>query len=500
MTLDLAAADRAATLRRTKLRFGAKTVYGLGNVVDGLSMMSLNTFQFFYLTAVCGLSNSLAGLAVSLALVVDGIGDPLVGALSDNSSSRIGRRHPFMLAGLAPMALGLGLLFSTPRALTGWSLFAYAFATTVMVRVAHSLFNLPYAALGAELSDDYAERISIVATRIFFTVLSQVGCLILGQGVFMGGAGGLLKRAAYAPFGWTMGALTFAGGLACILGTLNTLGRLHPTSRPEGHLGLKLLRDAAEVIRNPAFLILFLCMVAAFTGLGTAIALTLHMNTYFWALPPNVILAALLAAPAGILLSVFITGPLVERVEKRLVVLIGLGVISAVLLGLPLLKIFGLIPPKGPVLYAILILNGFLISGLIIGAITIAFQAMMADAADAHEYQFGTRQEGLFYAGLNFAVKAAGGLGALIAGVGLDIIHFPVNLAAHPGAAAAIPPETVRNLGLIYGVVGAGMLGLATVIFGFYRLDRGEHQRIQTVLEGRRKAAAEAQAAEAPAV
>ncbi len=498
MTLDLAAADRAATLRRVPLSFGIKAVYGLGNVVDGLSMMSLGTFQFFYFTAVCGLSNSLAGLAVSLALVVDGIGDPLVGALSDNARSRIGRRHPFMLGGLLPMAFGLGLLFSIPQELTGWPLFAYAFATTVMVRVAHSLFNLPYAALGAEMSDDYAERISIVATRIFFTVLSQVGCLLLGNGVFMSGAGGLLKRAAYTPFGWSMGALTFVAGLACILGTLPTLGRLHPTTLPHGNLGLKLLRDAAEVIRNPAFLVLFFCMTAAFTGLGTAIALTLHMNTYFWALPPNIILIVLLSSPAGILVSVFITGPLVERVEKRLVVLIGLGAISAALLGLPLLKIFGLIPDKGPVVNGILIANAFLIAGLIIGTITIAFQAMMADAADAHEYQFGTRQEGLYYAGLNFAVKAAGGLGALIAGVGLDIIHFPVNLAAHHGAAAAIPTATVNNLGLIYGVCGGGMLGLATLIFGFYRLDRGEHRRIQTALEQRRKAAADAAAADAP--
>ena len=239
-----------------------------------------------------------------------------------------------------------------------------------------------------------------------------------------------------------MGALTFIGGLACILGTLPTLGRLHPITLPHENLGPgKLLRDAAEVLRNPAFLVLFFCMTAAFTGLGAAIALTLHMNTYFWALPPNIILIVLLAAPPGILLSVFVTGPLVERVEKRLVVLIGLGLISAGLLGLPLLRIFNLIPAKGPVLNGILIANAFLIAGLIIGMITIAFQAMMADAADAHEYKFGTRQEGLYYAGLNFAVKAAGGLGALVAGVGLDVIHFPVNLAAHPGAAAAIPPE-----------------------------------------------------------
>ena len=55
----------------------------------------------------------------------------------------------------------------------------------------------------------------------------------------------------------------------------------------------------------------------------------------------------------------------------------------------------------------------------------VAHPAMMADAADEHEMLFGARREGLYFAGLGFASKAASGLGQVAAGFALDALHFP---------------------------------------------------------------------------
>jgi GPH family glycoside/pentoside/hexuronide:cation symporter len=121
----------------------------------------------------------------------------------------------------------------------------------------------------------------------------------------------------------------------------------------------------------------------------------------------------------------------------------------------------------------------------------ISFQSMMADAADEHEFIFGTRREGLYYAGLNFSAKAASGLGALVAGVLLDLIHFPTNLAAHGGIGIHIPETVLRNLGLIYGPVVATIYAVATVIFLGYRLDRSAYAKIQAGLDKRRQAVAD---------
>ena len=117
-------AAHAAALKRTgQVGVGLKTIYGSGNVVDGMSAYVFGTFLFFYFTAVCGLSGSQTGVALFLALVIDAVADPLIGSISDNSGSRFGRRHPFMIASALPIAIMFGLLFSIPASLSGWPLF-----------------------------------------------------------------------------------------------------------------------------------------------------------------------------------------------------------------------------------------------------------------------------------------------------------------------------------------------------------------------------------------
>ena len=224
---EAGAAQRAAELRRTKLGFGLLAAYGSGALVDSVANAALGTFLMFYLTLVCGLSNSLAGLSLFVGLVIDALADPLVGALSDNTTSKLGRRHPYMLGSALPLALLLAMLFSIPTGLAGWGLFAYVTLVSIGLRVSHSLNNLPYVALGAELSDDYNERTRVVASRFLFSGVGAAAVITLGTRVFMGGPDGLYHRAAYVPFGWTCALLIALRRFIAGFGTLgSTLGRL----------------------------------------------------------------------------------------------------------------------------------------------------------------------------------------------------------------------------------------------------------------------------------
>src|SRR5215467_13722003 len=96
--------------RRTRLTVLQKTTYGSGALADGMASAALG-FLFFYMTAVCGLSGTLAGASLVIALLVDSVADPMIGSLSDNTSTPFGRRHPWMLLAVLPLALSLGLLF-----------------------------------------------------------------------------------------------------------------------------------------------------------------------------------------------------------------------------------------------------------------------------------------------------------------------------------------------------------------------------------------------------
>ena len=64
-----------------------------------------------------------------------------------------------------PIAVGLYLVFSPPPWPGGNLLLAWLFGTVVITHVSMSLFVVPWTALYAEFSDDYAERTTIVTWR-----------------------------------------------------------------------------------------------------------------------------------------------------------------------------------------------------------------------------------------------------------------------------------------------------------------------------------------------
>jgi len=470
--------------RSGRLGFGMLAAYGSGSMVQDTINYGLNTLLLFYLTIICGLSGSAAGLALGVALVVDSFVDPLVGSLSDNSRSRHGRRHPWMLFSAIPLVAAFVMLFSIPAGLTGVGLFAWALAALFAVRIGISGFAVPYVALGAELSDDYAERSTIVASRVLFTVVAQAAGAFLAFGVFMKGAGGQMHRDAYPPFALSVGALVLIAAAVSTFGTLGARGRLHAAPPTRGAAMGRLFAEVAEVFRNPSFRILFTACLILFIGLGAAAALTLHANTYFWKLPSRAILLLTLCYAVGILVGVFIAGFMGRVLEKRVIALIGIGLIGLCQLVPALLKVAGVIPPSA---YFPTLMLSHTLSGVGASASLIGFQSMMADAADEHEVLFGARREGLYFAGLSLAAKASSGVGALIAGVVLDLISFPSGVGSSGVAAHAIPADAIRNLGLLYGPGASVITALSVITLLGYRRGRADHAEVRDTLIRRRE-------------
>jgi GPH family glycoside/pentoside/hexuronide:cation symporter len=139
-----------------------------------------------------------------------------------------------------------------------------------------------------------------------------------------------------------------------------------------------------------------------------------------------------------------------------------------------------------------LFVNGLLVgTAIMVGGV--GFQSMLADTADEHEWLFGVRREGLFFSGLTLAYKGSAALGGLIAGVALDLIHFPADIAAR-GSAATIPTDVLTKLGLIAGPLPAAFAALAPLFLFGYHLTRKQHAEIIAGLEQRHAAKAEAAA------
>jgi len=471
--------------RSGRLGLGTLTAYGAGSLVQDVTNFALNNLLLFYLTIVCGLSGSAAGIALGVALVLDSFVDPLVGSLSDNSRSRHGRRHPWMLASAVPLVMALVMLFSVPPALSGVGLFAYALAALLALRIGMSCFTVPFTALGAELSDDYAERSTIVASRVLFSVLAGLVGAFLAYGVFLKGPGGLMHRGSYSPFALSCGALVLMGAAASTLGTLRARDRLHAAPVADGAGIGRFAAEVVEVFRNPSFRILFFSCLILFISLGVAASLGLHANTFFWKLKSQAILQITQVYFAGILGGVFVAAFLGRHLEKRYIALAGISMLGLCQLVPVSLAVTGLVPRSASV--SMLTLSSTL-SGVGASFALIGFQSMMADAADEHEHLFGARREGLYFAGISLSAKASSGIGALIAGLLLDIIGFPHGLVATSAPARVIPLDAIRNLGLIYGPGAAVITGLSVAMLLRYRRGRVDHDLVRESLARRRQA------------
>jgi GPH family glycoside/pentoside/hexuronide:cation symporter len=471
--------------RLAPLPFGIKIGYSLGQVLDGIVSQSLSIFLFFYVTAVCGLPGGLAGIALATGLGVDAVMDPLIGSASDGLRSRLGRRLPFMLVGLPAVAILFVAIFTLPTGLSTTMLFLWVMVLSVLLRIAMSLFILPYQALGAELSDDYLERNSIMTWRWALGVLGTVVAVMLGFAVFFRGADGTLNRAGYTPFALTLAALFVIGGLVSLRTISTTLDRQHPAAASKGGLHLRVGRELREVFGNRSFRVLFVSALLFFSALGTHSTLGLHVNTFFWRFKPAQTQMVTLAIFIGLVLGAPLASPMIKRLEKRTVLLIGLVGLGVADTAPAALRLLGLFPFEGATL--MWVLSGIVfVGGVLLAAAAIAFASMMADAADEHEHLFNARREGLYFAGWSFAGKAAAGVGALIAGMVVQLIHFPTDLAAKGGAAAVLPQSTIDALGFFYGP-GAGLLYVGAIIATLrYKLDAKAHAAIMNDLRDRR--------------
>jgi glycoside/pentoside/hexuronide:cation symporter, GPH family len=480
-------ADSAAHARDAPLPFGQKLGYACGQMLDAIVQQTLGIFLLFYVTSVCGIPGGLAGAALAAALVVDAILDPLIGTASDGWRSVWGRRLPFMVVGLPFVVTLFVLIFSLPRGLSTTALFLWLLLLSIALRISLSLFILPYHAIGAELSDDYTERSSIAAWRWGIGMIGTAAAVLLGFGFFFAGPNGLSNRDAYTPFALALAVPVLLFSLISMRTIRGSLPRLHAPVAAKRGAHKRVFAELGEVFRNRTFRILFAGALLLFAAMGTHSALGLHATTYFWKLTSTQIQSVTVAIFVGLVFGALMAGPMLKRMEKRTVVLIGMIGLGVSDSAPATLRLLGLLPLQGSEL--VMFLSGLkLVGGMLLAAAAIAFASMMADAADEHEYLFDARREGLYFAGWAFASKAATGLGTLIAGIVLQLIDFPSGTDMQGTATVSIP-EHVANMLAGFSGPGAGVLYIgAVLVTSLYALDSRRHAAILKELVVRRSA------------
>ena len=451
-----------------------KFSYGVGSIAYGVKEQGFAYFLLMFYSTVVGLEPALAGTALLIALLTDAISDPIVGYWSDNTRTRIGRRHPFMYASAVPVSLCYFLIWQPPD----WgdeALFLYLLTFAILIRTLITFFETPSSALMPALTRDYDERTSIQAWRHFFGWFGGALLTILMFAVLLVPTAeyevGTLNREGYETYGVIAGIAIFIAILVSSIGT-QTAVQTQQYSAPPGRKGLaQIFTELRETLFDSSFFALFLSSMAGAVATGLSAGLTFIMMSYFWQLSSLQMFMwtcmVLVAATVGLILA----PRLARRLGKRHAVLF-LGGAALFIQPAPVtLRLLGVFPDNGdPALFPLLLLFSTIELSLMI-SMQVVLASMVADLVESSEIRTGRRSEGVFYAAVTFIKKTNQGIGAFIAGLLLQWVGFPEG--ANP---ADLPAEITRDLGALLVPCQYLLWSLMLIAIYRYRIDKSIHQ------------------------
>eukprot|EP00638_Chattonella_subsalsa_P015638 CAMPEP_0117848666 /NCGR_PEP_ID=MMETSP0949-20121206/20578_1 /TAXON_ID=44440 /ORGANISM="Chattonella subsalsa, Strain CCMP2191" /LENGTH=254 /DNA_ID=CAMNT_0005695613 /DNA_START=68 /DNA_END=829 /DNA_ORIENTATION=- len=157
-----------------KLPFWTKLVYAAPALALTSLTMLISIHGTIFFTKI-GAKVAFLAFFTALARSFDVVTDPLMGYFSDGCKLKLGRRRPFMLAGCWFYAGFFILLFSPPIQLNGVGVVVWFGMFYVLFYLADTTSNVPFNALGPELTEEASERNSLF---FYYGLFKAVGILM----------------------------------------------------------------------------------------------------------------------------------------------------------------------------------------------------------------------------------------------------------------------------------------------------------------------------------
>lgn len=471
-----------------KVGISTKFYQGIGALPEALKNFAFSTFLLFFYNQILGVNAFKASVAIAVALTIDAVFDPLIGSFSDGLKHRLGRRHLLMYCSAFPIGVGLYLTFSPPAGVGENLLLAWLFVTVVITHVSMSLFVVPWTALYAEFTEDYAERTSIVTWRYAIGWTGSIAFIVsIWSFIFASTPAytpGQLNPHAYGVFAPVVAVVVT---LSVLLTTLLTQREipflLQPVNATPRFSFLRVWRDVSSTFTNRDFLILFSAALITAGITGTTDTLGTYMSTFFWGLAPEQLRWFQLAIIGAV--AAFFTLGYMERIFDKKPVLMGAFALLLIDgIGVTGLRLLHLMPANGSTLLLVILVVNEIVRTYLGTLLGIMFVSMLADTIDVQELATSQRQEGVFAAALAFSGKATAGVGAIIGGFMLDeVVHWPARANPH-----TVGPHIVVELGIVAGIV-VPLLLIIPLVMGFgYRITRERHAATRLELDRRRAA------------
>jgi len=153
--------------------------YSFAGLTDVIFFQFFSFLIFIFYYAVVGLNINLITLAFILWSIWNAINDPLLGAISDRSTSKWGRRKPFIIAGIYPLLIVNILLWTPPIAGSQIAIFLYFLTIIIIWEFFYTMWSLNQTALFPEMFQNHEQRIKANTIIQFFQIISLMIAFIL---------------------------------------------------------------------------------------------------------------------------------------------------------------------------------------------------------------------------------------------------------------------------------------------------------------------------------
>ncbi|URZ02362.1 Isoprimeverose transporter [Clostridium felsineum] len=236
---------------KIKLRniLGYSSINFLGSGAQGL----MSAWLLFFYSSVCGINSVKAASIFAIARLIDAVGNPVLGFISDGFGKtklgrKFGRRKPFIAVGILGIAIIFPLLWVSGKS------FVYYFAVNMIYEISYTLVFVPGTTLPAEMTQDAAEKAKLIGGKQYCgTIANTITGFLTG---FIFGSFGKTSTKSFWYIGLSWGIITT---IALLFFIFNVYERDPKTAVYEDEAGSlievfkKLGIDLVSCMRNKAF-------------------------------------------------------------------------------------------------------------------------------------------------------------------------------------------------------------------------------------------------------
>ncbi len=413
--------------------------YGIGAIGLDLSYGMFYSYLSYYLSSVLGLEEAFLLLITPLARIWDGINDPMMGTIVDNTRTKFGKYRPWILIGACCNAIVLFLLFSS-FGMSGLPLYIYIAVMYVAWGMTNTMADIPYWSMVPSFTSEEKER-NLVATvaRTFsgigqgiISILTPILCPLLSSG--------MTDEKGYSASGFSR----WAGicGIALIFFALVCILVTKETNVVYGEKKKFSLKQVFKVIKNNDQLVVFI-IFAMLSNAGWYLTSSTAVY-YFTDTLGNSKLQSLFQTigTVGSVLGLLVVPILSKWFSKRTTYTISL---STAIVGYALMFITGPILKLNVVIMDVC----YILASVGVSSMFVSQTIFLADIVDYGEYKNGERNESITFSMKGFLQKMAYTIQTAVLFGGLGLMNYNEQIMTSIG----LNDTTKTGIGIIcFGV------------------------------------------------